>query len=229
MTNDMYQDGRYIKNNPDYHASHAAWKAGLIANMMAEGNLAPRSVCEVGCGAGHVLRTLSEKMSTDIEFVGYDISPHAIELCVNEKNLRFVHGDFLESNEPEFDVLLAIDVLEHVEDCRGFSRKLQARARYKIFHIPLELSAQTVLRGTPLMHAWHVVGHIHKFTKDTALATLTDTGHTIKAWQYTDLSQQTGEGLRSIVARIPQTLCGWISPDLSARAFGGVSLLVLTE
>ncbi|MDX9745689.1 MAG: hypothetical protein WCX84_00020 [Syntrophales bacterium] len=84
-----------------------------------------------------------------------------------------------------FDIVMAIDVFEHVEDCFGFLRKLKEKAEYKIFHIPLDLSVQTVLRSFPIIHGRKSVGHIHYFTKETALETLKDTGYLIIDYFYT--------------------------------------------
>jgi hypothetical protein len=74
-----------------------------------------------------------------------------------------------------FDIVMAIDVFEHVEDYFGFLRKLRGKAEYKIFHIPLELSVQSVLRSSIIIEGRKSVGHIHYFTKETALETLKDT------------------------------------------------------
>jgi Transposase DDE domain len=60
--------------------------------------------------------------------------------------------------------------------------------RYKIFQIPLDLSAQTVLRGKVLLRLREELGHIHYFTKDTALQTLKDTGYQIVDYAYTSSS-----------------------------------------
>lgn len=86
-------------------------------------------------------------------------------------NLRYFHKDLLDESESGFDVVMAIDVFEHVEDFFGFLRSLREKGTYKIFHIPLDLSVQWVLRSSPLIKQRLSVGHIHHFTKETALAT----------------------------------------------------------
>jgi len=47
---------------------------------------------------------------------------------------------------------MAIRLFEHVEDYLGFLRKMKTKATFKVFHIPLDLSVQTVLRMSP--HPW---------------------------------------------------------------------------
>jgi hypothetical protein len=67
----------------------------------------------------------------------------------------------------------------------SFLRTIKERALYRIFQIPLDLSVQTVLRGTPLIRDRQRFGHIHYFTKETALQLLIDLGDNIIDWFYT--------------------------------------------
>ncbi len=78
----------------------------------------------------------------------------------------------------------AVDVFEHVEDYIGFLRKVARLARYGIFHIPLDISVQSILRDLP-MNNRRTAGHLHYFMKDTALATLDYAGLEILDWFYT--------------------------------------------
>ena len=55
---------------------------------------------------------------------------------------------------------------------------------FKIFHIPLDLSVSALLRGM-LIYNRNSVGHLHYFTSDTAIATLTDCGYEIVDTMYT--------------------------------------------
>jgi len=75
----------------------------------------------------------------------------------------------LDDEKQFFDVVMAIDVLEHVEDYFTFLRKISKKGKYKIFHIPLDMSVSAVLRISPLIDGRKKVGHIHYFSKDTAL------------------------------------------------------------
>jgi len=53
-----------------------------------------------------------------------------------------------------------------------------------VFHIPIDLSASTVLHGYPLVNARSKVGHIHYYSKDLVIATLRDCGFEIVHWSY---------------------------------------------
>ncbi len=227
---DIYQDGTYLANNSEWHVADSPWKAEQIRAMLARNSLAPATVCEVGCGAGQILRILSERMPAAEHFYGYEISPQAYELCsplANER-LSFKLLDLLEQ-EDVFDLVMAIDVFEHVEDYIGFIRSLRERGRHQLFHIPLDLSVQSVLRGTP-MRSRAEIGHLHYYYKDTALATLTSAGCEIVDWCYTasDL-ELPNRGWKANLAKLPRKVLYGLHQDFAARLLGGFSLLVLTR
>jgi hypothetical protein len=230
MTN-MYLDGSYVKNNPSYHVEDSPWKTQQILKMVNMHQLQPNSVCEIGCGAGEILRQLQDDLSKDATFHGYDISPQAIELAQQKANqrLQFYCQDLLLKDTDLYDLLLCIDVFEHVEDYMDFLRRLRQKSVYKIFHIPLDLSVQTVLRETPIVDLRHSVGHLHYFTKETALLTLKDTGYEIVDWFYTSTAIALGKTLKTKIANLPRKLLSSIAPDLTVRIFGRYSMLVLAK
>jgi hypothetical protein len=55
---DIYTDGRYQAENPAWHSEDSPWKAGKVAGLLTKHGLAPRTVAEIGCGAGQVLNNL---------------------------------------------------------------------------------------------------------------------------------------------------------------------------
>ena len=228
----IYTDGTYLQNNPDWHVDDSPWKAKHIATMLERHGIVPTTVCEIGCGAGEILRALSTHLEPSAGFFGYEISPNAYEICSAKSSPRFTFrlANLLDDEAARFDVVMAIDVFEHVEDYFGFLRKLRGKGQYKVFHIPLELSAQQVLRGTPLIEARRSVGHIHHFSKETALATLEDCGYRVLDHFYTSgRTELGGLGWKSQVMRIPRQALYRMSPDAAARMLGGYSLLVLAQ
>lgn len=227
----IYEDGSYLAKNPDWHEEDSPWKARQIGKIMEKNFLHPKTVCEIGCGAGGILSQMAKNVP-DCDYVGYDISPQAIELCRTKTsaNLTFRHEDLLKDDRASFDVVMAIDVFEHVEDYFGFLRKLKEKAEYKIFHIPLDLSVQTVIRSSPILRCRSVVGHIHYFTKETALESLKDTGYSVVDYCYTagslDLPNRSWQ-MR--VLALPRKIAFFFNRDLAVRWLGGYSLLVLAK
>jgi SAM-dependent methyltransferase len=232
LVGQRYTNGEYYERNPTWHVEDSPWKAEKIFELLSRNELSPTTICEVGCGAGEVLAQLQQRMPHHCRFWGYDISPQAYELArerVNQR-LQFRQADLLADEETTFDLVLVIDLIEHLDDYYGFLRRLKRRGRHTIFHIPLDLSAYTVWRRYPILDLRTSVGHIHYFTKDTALAALADTGYEVVDWCYPDPPWiLRGKSLRQkVLALLREGLMG-ANRDLAVRLLGGRSLLVLAH
>lgn len=230
----IYADGTYLDaTGGSWHAKDSVWKAGNVLRILSQNGIRPQSLADVGCGAGVVLKTLSADLVDCGCIHGYDISPDAIKLTTAHQTERvdYMQRDLLADPAiDKYDALLALDVFEHVEDYMGFLRQLKERAAWKIFHVPLDLSAQAVLRGKPILHARRTVGHLHYFSKDTALTTLTDCGYDICDYFYTAAGLEAPRRrLKTKLAGVPRWLTYKISPDFASRALGGFSLMVLAK
>lgn len=228
----IYTDGTYFDKNPQWHSERSPWKAEKISTFIKKNNIQFQSIADVGCGAGEVLNCLMKEFGASKNYSGYEISPQGYEIAKRkEKNfLKFFNEDLLSSSTAGFDIAMAVDVFEHVENYYSFLKKLRDKAKYKVFHIPLDLSVQSVLRSKPIIERRKKVGHIHYFTKDIAFATLSDTGYKIIDWQYTaDTLELPAKSTLSAFARIPRKLAFAINKDLAVRLLGGWSLLILAE
>ena len=190
----------------------------------------PRTVCDVGCGAGGILRTLKNQLSSECNFVGYEISPQAYARCGAQANhLHFFLGDFLEQKPSENDLLLCMDVIEHVPDYLGFLRQLKERGRYKMFHVPLDLSLQSLLREIPEA-VRKSAGHLHYFTRKLVFAALEETGYSVLDWRYTPAAVDLpARSAAMALARWPRKAMFALNAELAVRTLGGYSLLVLAE
>jgi SAM-dependent methyltransferase len=229
----IYESGQYLAENPDWGATDSPWKAREIVKLIQRGGLEPKRVVEIGCGAGLVLKLLSERFG-EAEFSGYDISPQAISIARQHAGprLHFHQEDALSpSNTEHFDLLLAIDVFEHVPDYLGFLEKCRGKANWKAYHIPLEVNVSAVLRNT-VERDRYLIGHLHYFTAAGALAALRDTGHEIVDHFYTasaiDLFWK-HPTTRKAIANAPRWLLSKVDISLAARLLGGFSLMVLAK
>jgi SAM-dependent methyltransferase len=231
----IYTTGEYLSLNETWHVEDSPWKADQIYKMVLKNNLRPHTVLEIGCGVGAILKELSRKAGMEqTKFDGYDISPQAIALAKQEKldRVSFFCEDLTEKKFDRIpDLLLVIDVFEHVPDYWGFVSKCRISAHYKIYHIPLDINISSVMRDT-FDHFRRKLGHIHVFSAASALSTLRDTGHEILDVRYTsgaiDLFQHHPSIRRALVI-VPRYLVAKFSVPLSARIFGGYSLLVLAK
>ena len=228
----LYTSGEYLKLNPKWHVEESPWKAKHILRILRKNSLSPKFICEVGCGAGDVLKQLHDQLDSSCRFMGYDISPDALELCRSRANerLEFKLADILKEDSQKFDLLMVLDVIEHVEDYFTLLRGIKARADYKIFHIPLDLSVQTVLRRSALTKVRDWYGHIHYFNKEIALQLLSQLDYTVIDYCYTAraIEQRTTELTRNLL-KVPRKLLFTIHQDLAARILGGWSLMVLAK
>jgi hypothetical protein len=128
-----------------------------------------------------------------------------------------------------FDLMLVLDVVEHLEDYFFFLRRIRSRARHKIFHFPLDLSAQAVARKDGMMKRRLDHSHLHYFTKELALQVLLDTGYEVLDWVYAPRSNELGPHLIQKLFRLPRSIFYALHQDLAVRVLGGYSLMVLAS
>ncbi len=231
LSKDMYTSGEYLDKKPTWHIQDSLWKAKQIIKIINNNQLKPGTICEIGCGAGEILNQLYMLMPSNINFFGYEISPQAFEFCQKryKDRLKYYLNNLFADDGTFFDIILAIDVIEHVEDYFGFLRSLLKKGQYKIFHIPLDLSVQYILRGYPLIRKQQD-GHINYFTKETALATLKDIGYNIIDYFYTAISVDfPAKSFKSLLLKLPRKFLFKINKNMTVRILGGYSLMVLTQ
>jgi hypothetical protein len=229
---DMYTNGEYLRNNPTWDVEDAPWKADQIFQMLKKHHLEPQSICEVGCGSGEILRQLQMRMPFTCMFTGYEISPQAFALCQKRENahLNFNLMIFTGKSGETFDIILLIDLIEHLEDYFQFLREIKNNSHYKILHIPLELFVLSVLYPPFLLGQRRKVGHLHHFSKEIALQILADLGYEILDWEYTPgYSLERDYGIKDRLLKIPRRIFYPLCKDLTVRIFGGYSLLILVK
>lgn len=231
-SDDIYIDGTYFNNNPDWGIRDSAFKANLILHLLTRNNIVPKEVTEIGCGAGGVLEKLSQEIKANIDYFGYDISPQAISLARPKENdkLKFFNEDFLTKNI-HTDVLLLIDVIEHIDDYYGFLQKLKPKGNYFVFHIPLDLAFRMMMKPQILLQQRQSVGHLHYFTREMVQWFLKDKGFEILDWFYTkpvtDINAE--KGFKRGIKRKLRNLSFSISKDISVKLWGSYSMMILAK
>lgn len=228
---EMYQTSDYADRNPTWHEEDSPWKASQIEAIIRRNGLSFETLCEVGCGTGEILLNLNRSFPGK-RLTGYEISPHAYERAKRKEQdgVSFRFGDLLEQEDARFDIVVVADVIEHVEDYIAFTKKLKRFGRHTIFHIPLDLSVQSILRSWPIIGLRSNVGHLHYFYKETALATLRDCGYTVVDHCYTPSRLELpNQALSSRIMRLPRRALHAVNADFAVRLLGGYSLLVLCE
>jgi SAM-dependent methyltransferase len=226
-----YLNDEYVAHNPSWDQEDSPWKAALVRQALERRGLRPASIVEVGCGAGRVLATLRDSFP-QAYLHGYDIAPAAARFWSESstKGIQFTSGDFLSSSDPPYDVVLLLDVIEHLSDPFEFLVQVRPRGRHFVFHFPLDLSALSVIREKPLLHARSKVGHLHYFTKSLALALLDECGYEVLDARYTGAAFNAPQrSWKSRLMGLFRRVAYLFHHDVAVRMFGGETLLVLAR
>lgn len=232
-SNELYTNGEYLKNNPDWDIADAEWKTDVFFNLLQKNKIQITEVIEVGCGAGENLVELVKRDTGIKKLTGYDISPQAIELAKKRttEKISYINEDFAANENIKTDLLLVIDVIEHVDDYYGFLRKLKNRSKYFIFHIPLDISCRTVMKPHVLLQQRESVGHIHYYTREMAEWSLKDTGYEIIDWVFTKpiVDVKPADSVKRFIKKTLRNISFAINKNWSARKWGGYSIMVLAK
>lgn len=79
------------------------------------------AILEIGCGTGGFLERIAQKVE---QAVGLELNEQAVEKC-REKGLEVEKADLMayrDQHRGQFDVLLAFQLMEHIEDVGAFMR-----------------------------------------------------------------------------------------------------------
>ncbi len=232
-SNDLYVNGEYFKNNPDWDIADAKWKVDVIFNLLKKNNIAPKAVIEVGCGAGENLVELLKRDGSIEKLSGYDISPQALALANKRSSdkINFYNEDLTTKENVTADLVLVIDVVEHVDDYYGFLRKLKSKSKYFVFHIPLDLSCRTVMKPHVMLQQRQSVGHIHYYTKEMVQWALKDTGYEVIDWVYTKpvVDVEPAGSIKRSIKKILRNFSFAMNQDWSVKKWGGYSIMVLAK
>jgi len=230
----MYINGDYFENNTTWDVEDSPWKADIINSLIERNKISANEIVEVGCGAGEILTILAEKNPDIKTLKGYDISPQAISLAEKRKRKRvqFYLGDFFNDTPgTNIDVILVIDVLEHISDYYGFLQKLKNKSRYLVFHIPLDLSCRTILKPHVMLQQRKAVGHLHYFSEEMVWWFLKDSGFTVIDWEYTkpvtDIKKSVS--FKQYIKKKLRNFSYSINKKTSVKLWGGYSLMILAE
>ena len=230
----LYAEGTYWRLNSTYFLDDSLFKARNIVSALQQCELGSElRICDMGCGAGGVLHELCQLLQQRgigvAEAHGYDISEQALakgrELF---PDLQFKLGSAPQVPDG-YDLILVMDVLEHLEDYYEFLRACSGKARFYVFNIPMDMNVRTVLDQSNLLARWDEGGHIHQFCEATALRVLSDTGFEIVHHRWAEA----GPGLQARQTTL-QRVARWLMkplfrlrPSLAVALLGMNSLMVV--
>ncbi|MFD0965062.1 class I SAM-dependent methyltransferase [Pseudofulvibacter geojedonensis] len=144
------------------------WKRIEVAFDYAQRNNNPKKILDFGCGSGVLTYLLAnnkhEVTSTDIEFSPLNLVKEKIDF---PSEVRFIEGDIIsnELNHNYFDIIYALDVLEHVDNIEEY---------IKLFEKLLTPNGVIIVSG-PTENIFYKVGRIFagkRFTGDYHLTNI---------------------------------------------------------
>lgn len=84
------------------------------------------SILEVGCHDGFLLHNFQAKTKTGID----------IEIIKKFKDINYIQGDFLKEKIKKHDLVISIEVLEHVDDPKAFINKIKKTGKKLLLSVP---------------------------------------------------------------------------------------------
>lgn len=148
-TSNIYASGEYIRNNPTLDVEDSPWKLRLLEpaleRLLQESGSKELRILDVGGGGGLILKGVSDYLEQKkIRVVKY-----ALDLSAEMLEIQRGHNPEIAAcircgiektpfSGKEMDLVLMIDVLEHVLDPASALEELRRIANYIIFKVPFE-------------------------------------------------------------------------------------------
>jgi 2-polyprenyl-3-methyl-5-hydroxy-6-metoxy-1,4-benzoquinol methylase len=160
---------KYGSRNPVVRRLMAGFE-GALADLF--GRAEPGSVLDVGCGEG-VLTLKWARALGDRPVVGLDLADPKLEAEWHRRrrpNLSFVagRGEALPFGDDEFDLVAAVETLEHVEHADETLAEMRRVARrHLLVSVPREplWRALNLARGAYLSDLGNTPGHVNHWSK----------------------------------------------------------------
>lgn len=176
---------KYGSSNPVVRRLMARFQSSLDELFT---RAAPDSVLDVGCGEG----TLTERWARQLgsaPVLGIDLADSKLRAEWSRRrreNLEFqvMQGEELAIDENEFDLVAAIEALEHVSDPeRTLTQMARVARRHLLVSVPREplWRVLNVCRGAYLPQLGNTPGHVNHFSKRSFAALLARHGEVIEA------------------------------------------------
>jgi len=250
-TTNLYNSDQYLQNYPTLFEEHTPWKITRIIPLLDTWAAAlppqsnPINILDVGGGAGLLLKSVAEHLQTNhcltVHKHALDLSPGMLEIQRrhNPDLHQALQGDITATAFPDksIDLILMIDVLEHLENPAAALAELRRISRSVIFKVPLENHLVNNLsnllnRGRTRRAHRQNLGHINFYTARSLKHQITTHLGPIIRFAYTDAFTYTLQNeihtltpaLR-IVSQLSAALHR-IHPPLAARLFTDFAVIL---
>ena len=176
---------KYGSTNPAVRRLMAGFQATLAELLL---RAEPESVLDVGCGEGVLTYHWAEQLEPK-RIVGVDLEDPKLQrqwAMRASENLEFRTGraEALPFGDREFDLVAAIETLEHVPDPeRAVTEMARVAGRHLLVSVPREplWRALNVARGAYLREFGNTPGHLNHFSKRRFIELCSRHGQVIEA------------------------------------------------
>ena len=141
---DIYNDDSYIRNNPTLHSEDSKFKFKNILSFLRSIDVKNDKIriLDVGGGAGLLGKMVMEyfiKKNIKVTFHSLDLSEEMLKIQKknNPKIQKLINLPIEECRESNYDLILMIDVIEHIPGKNSAANKLNKLSRYIIYNIPI--------------------------------------------------------------------------------------------
>lgn len=144
------------------------------------------SLIDIGCGDCSVIRKLNKK-KPELFLVGVDTFQQS---TINSVDYCQARLPLLPFPEKSFDIVISLEVLEHIDDIKKTIDEIQRLARKQIIiGVPYLENLQTLSTVCNVCKKTsHAYGHLHSFTKNDMVDLLP--GFEIEKWSLVGLKQR---------------------------------------
>ena len=160
---EFYKTDEYLKTHPSLHEEDSPWKVIKIIPMVDlfmenhsyENEINEINVLDIGGGAGLILKSISsyiqEQYRVRVNKFALDLSPGTLKIQkANNPDLkRLLNEDITKVSlkDKEMDLVLMIDVIEHVPESVKALEELRRVSKFVIFKVPLDDSIYSNVRN----------------------------------------------------------------------------------
>ncbi|HAO93198.1 MAG: hypothetical protein A2X99_02630 [Deltaproteobacteria bacterium GWB2_55_19] len=225
----------YTSINTTLHVEDSPWKIEKVRKLIGK-RLSPRVICDIGCGAGLIAKGMAEAYP-DALVIGLDISIDMLKAARrNTPEAEFVNAriEALPIGAGMADIIMLMDVLEHLEDPGKVLGALSQIARHLIIKVPLEDSlwywANDKTGRYTREENRRKLGHIQYFKMSSLTRLLNNAGFEVVAYEI--ISQNVDNPDNPHISKLGKVinpvrvLAYKVSKRLFARVFNGSVILL---
>ncbi len=200
---EFYRSDAYITKNPTLDIQDSPWKVSKIIPLIDEfihGFNDKIKILDVGGGAGLILKEASIQIESmygiKVKKYALDLSPGMLKIqkTNNPDLIKSLNEDICSTSltDKEIDLILMIDVLEHITNPIIVLEEMKRISRFIIFKVPLEDNFCSRLlnfltRGKHRQRIMEKVGHIQLYNLSSLIKQIEKHTGLIINYNYTNV------------------------------------------